>query len=234
MTSLKILQYNTDDLRHGWDYFKKNLDKADLAVLQRFPRKQKGELMSLMTECRAYMVESCPPEDLCLAIARNRHCSSFSGVESITLPSAQHVMALGDKFQGCTALKVVIAGVNIISFLPCYQTSGTEFDISFGDTKMDIKFLLEKFKDEPTIIMGDFHVSPDVSVINEVIASNGFKSYLDRYNTFRKHGTDEFFNLDKCISNIDISLSDVKVDDVEDSFGHMAITYTLTVNKNNE
>ena len=231
MTSLKILQYNTDNLRHGWEYFKKNLDKADLAVLQRFPRKQKGELMNLMSECRAYMVESCPPEDLCLAIARNKNCSSFSSVESITLPSAQHVMALGDKSQGCTALKVVIAGVNIVSFLPCYQTEGGEFPISFGDTKMDIKFLLEKFKDEPTIIIGDFHVDPTVDVINSLIETNGFKSYLDKYKTFRNNGN--FFNLDKCISNIDISLSDVRVDDVEDSVGHMAITYTLNVIKDN-
>ena len=233
MTSLKILQYNTDNLRHGWDYFKNNLDKADLAVLQRFPRSRKGELMSLMTDCRAYMVESCPPLDLCLAIARNKNCSSFSSVESVTLPSAQHVMALGDMMQGCTALKVLIGGVNIVSFLPCYQTFGTEFDISVGDTKSDIKFLLEKFKDEPTVIMGDFHSDPKEDNINSVLKINGFKSYLDKYNTFRKHGTGEFFNLDKCISNIDISLSDVKVDDVTDSVGHMAITYTLNVIKNN-
>ena len=87
------------------------------------------------------------------------------------------------------------------------------------------------FKDKPTIIMGDFHVDPTVGTINEVITLNGFKSHLDKHKTFRKHGTDEFFNLDKCISNIDISLSDIKVDDVEDSVGHMAITYTLTIHK---
>lgn len=231
MNSLKILQYNTDDLRHGWDYFKKQVENVDLALLQRFPRNKKGELMNLMDGCRSYMVESCPPEDLCLSIARNSNCSSFGGVESITLPSAQHVMALGDKFQGCTALKVVINNVNFISFLPCYQSSGGEFPISFIETKTDIKFLLDMFKDKPTVIVGDFHVDPSVYVITDMIASFGFTSHLDNYKTFRKQGTDEFFNLDKCISNIDISLSDINVADVPTSHGHMAITYTLKINQ---
>jgi hypothetical protein len=231
MTSLKILQYNTDNLRHGWEYFKRNVEKADIAVLQRFPRAKKGELMELMSGCRSYMVESCPPLDLCLGIARNRHAPNFSGVESITLPSAQHVMALEDPFQGCTALKTIINGVNLVSFLPCYKTEGGEFPISFVETKADIKFLLERFKDEPTIIMGDFHVDPSIDNINHIIKSHGFTSYLDNVRTFRKHGTDEFFNLDKCISNVDIEISGVSVDDVSDSVGHMAITYNLQINK---
>ena len=121
--------------------------------------------------------------------------------------------------------------MNIISFLPCYQTEGEEFPISFSQTRQDIKFLLEKFKDKPTIIMGDFHCPPKTDTIDDIIERNGFKSYLDKYPTFRKVGTDQFFNLDKCISNTDISLSDVKVHDVADGVGHMAITYTLNINK---
>ena len=146
-------------------------------------------------------------------------------------------MAVGDRFQGCTALKVVLGSVNVISFLPCYQTEGGEFPISFAETKADVKYLLEMFKDEPTVIIGDFHADPNCNMINDVIKINGFKSYLDKHNTFRKSGTDEFFNLDKCISNIDITLSGISVDDVSDGHGHMAITYTLHINnrgKNNE
>ena len=231
MTSLKILQYNTDNLRHGWEYFTKHLANADIAVLQRFPKQKKPLLVELMSGCRAYMVESCPPLDLGLVIARNRHAPFFSGTESITLPNAQHVMALGDARQGCTALKSVVSGVNIISFLPCYQTEGEEFPISFSQTRQDIKFLLEKFKDEPTIIMGDFHCPPNTDTVDDIIERNGFTSHLDRYATFRHPTTGEFFNLDKCISNIDITLSEVKVHDVEDSVGHMAISYKLTYNK---
>lgn len=231
MTSLKILQYNTDNLRHGWEYFTEHLANAEIAVLQRFPKQKKPTLVELMSGCRAYMVESCPPLDLGLVIARNRHAPSFSGTESITLPNAQHVMAVGDAWQGCTALKSVVSGVNIISFLPCYQTEGEEFPISFSQTRQDIKFLLEKFKDEPTIIMGDFHCPPKTDTVDDIIERNGFTSHLDRYATFRQPTTGEFFNLDKCISNIDITLSEVKVHDVEDGVGHMAISYKLTYNK---
>lgn len=225
MTSLKILQYNTDNLRHGWDYFTKNLEKSDVAVLQRFPKDKKAALMELMSGCRAYMVESCPPLNMGLAIARNRHAPTFSGVESITLPSAQHVMALGDSWQGCTALKTVISGVNIVSFLPCYPTVGTEFPLQEQDTKSDVRFLLEKFKDVPTIIMGDFHNDPGCQWINHTLDTYKFKSYLDKFKTFK---TDEtYINLDKCISNVKIELKNVMVDDSVDDIGHRAITYTL-------
>lgn len=229
MTSLKILQYNTDNLRHGWEYFENVLKNCDIAVLQRFPRNKKAALYDIMDNCRSYMVESCPPHGLCLAIARNNNSPKFGGIESVTLPSAQHVIAIGDPWQGCTALKTVIYGVNIVSFLPCYETNGNEYDISFGDTKTDIKFLLEKFKDEPTIIIGDFHVEPTVDSINSIIESNGFKSYLDKYNTFRKQGTDDFFNLDKVVSNTDIDITGVQVHDVPEGIGHMAITYNLVI-----
>ena len=232
MTSLKILQYNTDNLRHGWEYFKRNLEKSDLAVLQRFPKNKKPQLTELMSGCRTYMLESCPPLDLCLAIARNKNVSSFGGVESITLPSAQHVMALGISSQGCTALKTSIAGVNIVSFLPCYEVSGVEYPIGFADTKIDVRFLLEKLKDEPSIIIGDFHTSPDNSEMNRIIENNGFKSYLDDYKTFRNiERGNQFFNLDKCISNTNISLSNINVDVIKETSGHMAITYTIHINK---
>jgi hypothetical protein len=231
MTSLKILQYNTDNLRHGWEYFKRNVEKADIAVLQRFPKNKKSALMEIMSGCRSYMVESCPPLEMGLAIARNRHAPAFSGVESITLPSAQHVMAIGDSWQGCTALKTVISGVNIISFLPCYKTEGNEFPLSEGDTKIDVRFLLDKFKDTPTIIMGDFHVSPQCEWLTLTLETYNFKSYLDKYKTFRGHDGETYFNLDKCISNIDIELTDVRVDDVQDAPGHQAITYTLSYSK---
>jgi hypothetical protein len=231
MTTLKILQYNTDNLRHGWEYFTEHLAKADIAVLQRFPKQYKPKLVELMSGCRSYMVESCPPLDMGLVIARNRHAPSFSGIESITLPSAQHVMAVGDPWQGCTALKTVLSGVNIVSFLPCYQTEGDEYPISFGQTRQDIKFLLEKFKDEPTIIMGDFHCPPNTETVDDIIERNGFTSHLDSHKTFRKANSDEFFNLDKCISNIEIYLTEVKVHDVPNSVGHMAINYTLNIDK---
>jgi len=230
MTSFKILQYNTDNLRHGWDYFAKNLNKADLAVLQRFPRNKKSSLYEVMDDCRSYMVESCPPNELCLAIARNNNVSNFSGVEAITLPSAMHVIALGEPSQGCTALKTVIDGVNFVSFLPCYSTENEEYPISESETKSDIKFLLDRFEKEPTIIMGDFHFSPDEYTVNDIIKRKGFVSHLDNVNTFIGNNL-TFFNLDKCISNIDIKLSNIQVDKVEDQIGHMAITYTLEIVK---
>lgn len=230
MTSLKVLQYNTDNLRHGWDYFSKNLDKSDIAVLQRFPINRKSELMELMSGCRAYMVESCPPLEMGLAIARNRHAPAFSGVESITLPSAQHVIAIGDSWQGCTALKTVISGVNVISFLPCYKTEGTEFPLQEADTKSDVRFLLEKFKDSPTIIMGDFHYDPHTEWVNHTLDTYKFKSYLDKFKTFKSHDDNLHINLDKCISNIDIELTNVYVDDNVEGIGHRAITYTLNFN----
>ena len=231
MTSLKVLQYNTDNLRHGWDYFKEQIKDADLAVLQRFPRAKRQELMDLMQGCRAYMLESCPPGNLCLAIARSNNAPSFSGTESITLPSAQHVIALGDEWQGCTALKTVMSGVNIVSFLPCYATEVGEYPLTETDTLTDIKHIIHKFKDEPTIIMGDFHIHSSDERVKAILETNGFKSYIDSTATFRGHDGESFFNLDKVISNINIDVTSVKVSDVTDGVGHMAIRYTLEIDK---
>lgn len=229
MTSLKILQYNTDNLRHGWDYFKKNLDHADVAILQRFPKSKRPDLCDAI-DGKVFMVESCPPHDLCLAIARTRHAPQFSGTESITLPSAQHVIAIEDAWQGCTALKTIISGVNIISFMPCFENASGEFPVAFSDTKSDIRFLLEKFKDKPTIIMGDFHVDAYNDDINGLIERSGFTSHLNRAKTFRNRADQNLFNLDKCISNVPVNIVNLKVDELEDSVGHHAITYTLEFN----
>lgn len=232
MTSLKILQYNTDNLRHGWDYFKQNIEDADLAVLQRFPRVRRQELMELMSGCRAYMLESCPPGDMCLAIARSKGAPTFTGTESITLPSAQHVIALEDQWQGCTALKTIMSGINIISFLPCFSTNGGEYPLTETDTLADVKFLIHKFKNEPTIIIGDIHLSGSDERVKAILDANGFKSYLNSKPTFRSHDKETFFNLDVFISNVpNINLTNIKVADVENGVGHMAIRYTLEIDK---
>ena len=229
MTSLKILQYNTDDLRHGWDYFKKNLDNVDIAALQRFPKSKRPDLCDAL-DGKVFMVESCPPRNLCVVVARSRNAPQFSGTESITLPSAQHVMALEDAWQGCTALKTTISGVNIVSFLPCFEFDSGEYPITFGHSKSDIRFILDKFKDEPTIIMGDFHVDAYNEDINSMIGRYGFTSHLNRAKTFRSKVDGELFNLDKCISNIPINITNLKVDETEDGVGHHDITYTLEYN----
>jgi hypothetical protein len=232
MTSLKILQYNTDNLRHGWDYFVKNTTDVDYVILQRFPKNKRIGLCELLDNGKVFMVESSPPNNLCLAIGRHNSATQFSGTESITLPSAQHVMALDDEWQGCTALKTVVSGINLVSFLPCFEAQGGEYPIVFSETKSDILFLLNKFKDEPTVIMGDFHVDNTDSRINHLIKNAGFTSYLDNYKTFRStSGDGDFFNLDKCISNIPIKLANVRISDVEDGMGHMAIRYTLEIDK---
>lgn len=229
MTKLKVLQCNTDNLRHGWEYLSPKVTSVDLLFLQRFPKEKRPELCDAI-DGRVFMVQCCPPHDLCLAIGRSRHAPSFSSTETIVLPSAAHVMNMDDSFQGCTALKTSMGVTNVISFMPCYPISGVEYPITDTDRITDIAFLLEKFKDEPTIIAGDFHVDNTCETTNELLSKYGFKSYLDEYETFYT-GNDNYINLDKLVSNIDISISDVNVHKVSTDRGHFAISYELEFDK---
>lgn len=227
MTTYRVLQCNTDNLRHGWDYLKSKVSNSDLILLQRFPKEKRPELCESM-DGKVFMLESCPPHNLCLALGKTRGGPVFSGTESITLPSVQHVMAISDAWQGCTALKTVISDYNVITFLPCYQTDG-EYPITNLERMGDIEFLLEQFKDKPTVIAGDFHVSTDDERTNKLLEKHGFKSYLDEHNTFAASG--KTFNLDKLISNVDIGVENVIVYEKDVERGHFAITYDLSLPK---
>ena len=227
MKTLRILQCNTDNLRHGWDYLDKLLNTSDIALLQRFPRDMNPKLCDSMTGGRTILISSLPPSgNLCIAIARRRSSSSFTGTEEISLPSKQHVIAEGDEWQGCMALRATISNIDYISFLPCYPTVG-EFPITDDVRLKDIEFILEKSKNTPTIIAGDFHVDEKCEKTNALIKKYGFKSYLDNHATFTQGDRD--FNLDKLISNVDISIENVIVYKEDVERGHHAIMYDLNI-----
>lgn len=228
MTSIKILQYNTDNLRHGWDYFARNANEADMLVLQRFPEEKQPDLCEA-TECRCFIEQSVPPFPLSLVLAKRKNVSTFSGTGTVQLPSSQHVCAVQDQWQGSIAMKTQVSGMNIVNFLPCFPQEGGEFPLSEKENNDDIEFILKQFKDEPTIIIGDFHWDPYYRPLNRLLEKYGYKSYLDGYSTFYKPGSDgKCFNLDKVVSNVDIELDNVSVDtDVEKEEGHLAILYDL-------
>lgn len=225
-----------DGLRRGMDYFRNAAKDADVFLLQRVPKEHKKEIESIIG-ARSFMLESTPEVgNLCLAIAKTKNGHSFSNIKSVPLPSYDKVMKFGedDKFQGCTALRARLDGANIITFLPCYEQDNNEspYAIHDSDRKSDIQFLLNLYKDRPTIIAGDFHTVPgdrrDFGTTH-ILQQYNFKSYLDEYNTW--HIPDhQNTNLDKLISNIDIDITDVIVynKNIDTSIkGHLAISYTL-------
>ena len=231
MTTYRILQYNTDDLRLGWDVFETSSNKADIMLLQRFPKKEYKELCNVAN--RAFLADSVRPNQLSLAICRSDKVNSMGGVETITLPSHQLVTSIGNPFQGSTALKIILGQVSIVSVLPCYPEQTGEYPVSEADLEKDIKFLLEMFKDTPTIVAGDFHTSPRHESINKLINDNGFKSYLDSHKTF-KTSDGQMINLDRLLCNFDVDISDIIVHNTDNDIqqGHFPITYTLSWDPN--
>ena len=234
MYSIRILQYNCDNLRWGWDYLEKVIKNIDIVLLQRFPKDKKSDLERELGG-RSFMVESTPGVgELCVAIGKSNSAPIFSDTESITLPSVHHVIVADDPFQGCTALKTVVNGVNLISMLPCYQQYGDEYPILELERTGDIEHVLSQFKDTPTIIAGDFHKHPDCDTTNKIIEKYGFKSHLDEYNTWHMPDKDPS-NLDKMISNFELDISDVIVYDegirTKNIQGHIAIGYTVSFDK---
>lgn len=229
---MRILQCNTDNLRHGWDYLDKLLQSSDIAILQRYPKDMNPELCDSMDNGRAVMANTMPPVGkLAVAIARRKGVTSFSGSEEIKLPSYQHVIAEGDHWLGCVALRVRYNDINIISFLPCYPTVG-EFPVTDEERLKDIDYILSLHKDEPTIIAGDFHVDEKCKKTNELLDKYDFTSYLDKYKTFTKSDGD-IINLDKLVSNINMKVNDVEVHvkkfDDKIKQGHHAITYEIEI-----
>ena len=59
-------------------------------------------------------------KNMSLAIGRADGLSSVGGVETINLPS-QLVQAVGNEWQGCTALKGLYNNIRLVSALPCFQ-----------------------------------------------------------------------------------------------------------------
>lgn len=231
--TIRILQCNTDNLRYGVDYITKLLPKADLLFLQRFPKEYKEKLTEASGH-RVFMLESCPKGNLCLAIAKTTGLITFIDTEAIVLPSHDAVLESKDEWQGCTALRTVINGVNFINFLPAYELKNENGECAISDfyRKSDIDFLLKKFKDEPTVIIGDFHVKPNADSTNALLQKFEFTSFIDDAKSFKPCKDKETFNLDKCISNIDITVDNVEVyDTVYTERGHYAISYNLHMPK---
>tara|TARA_B100001094_G_scaffold105383_1_gene101543 strand:+ start:977 stop:1684 length:708 start_codon:yes stop_codon:yes gene_type:complete len=228
MISYKFLQYNTDNLRLGWPILEQLAGQSDFLLLQRFPKDKQKELCNITG--KAFLGESVTNKNLSLAIGRANGLSSVGGIETINLPSSQLVQAVGNEWQGCSALKGMYNNKLLVSALPCYPESIGEFPISKADNEKDIKFLLETFKDEPTIIAGDFHFSPEDNAINDLIEANGFKSYLDGHKTFKSSSNGQMMNLDKLLCNFPIDISDIIVHntDIDIQQGHFPITYTLS------
>lgn len=239
MAKLRVLQYNMDGLRWGMDYFRNAAKDADVFLLQRVPKEHKKEIESIIG-ARSFMLESTPEVgNLCVAMAKTTTGESFTKMKSVPLPSYEKVVAVGanNKFQGCSALRAKLDGVNIITFLPCYpqDDSDSPTAITDLDRRADIQFLLNLYKDRPTIIAGDFHTipgSPQDENTAYLLEKFKFKSYLDEYNTW--HKPDHISsNLDKLVSNIDIDISDAIVynENIDKNIqGHLAISYTLEYN----
>ena len=233
MKPLRILQCNTDNLRHGWKYLENLLQTSDIAILQRYPKDMNPELCDSMESGRAVMANTMPPVGkLAVAIARRKGVTPFIGAEEIKLPSFQHVIAEGNDWLGCVALRVKHNDINIISFLPCYPTVG-EFPVTDDERLKDIEFILNLYKDEPTIIAGDFHVDEKCKKTNELLKKYDFTSYLDKHKTFTQP-SGELINLDKLVSNINMKVSNiethVKKFDGDIKQGHHAITYEIEIN----
>ena len=234
MTSYKFLQYNTDALRLGWDTLEKASSGVDFLLLQRFPKEKQKELCNIIG--KAFLTESINPDGWCLAIGRADGLSSVGCIETIQLPSTQLIQAIGDPWQGCSALKGIYNGINLVSFLPCFPESVGEYPVTKADNENDIESLLSTLADTPSIIAGDFHFSPSDKNINDLLEKYGFKSYLDGHKTF-KNPSGHMINLDKLVSNFEIEVSDIVVhtenmDKIAQ--GHFPITYTISWNLNNE
>lgn len=232
MITLNVLQYNTDNLRHGWEYFSRNADNKDLFLLQRFPGSKYKELCNIV-EGRFYIENSVPGfGDLSLSIGRKRDSCTLQGVDTIVLPNKQHCCAVEDYWQGTIAMKTtIVGGVGLVNILPCFANESGEFPISKSQTLQDIEFVLEKCESTPHIIVGDFHLSPNDEELSALLEKYKFRSLLDNIGTFYNKTNEDPFNLDRFITNSDVvSISDISVDhDVKDKNGHLAISYNLAI-----
>ena len=229
-----------DNLRWGLDYFRNAAKDADVFLLQRVPMEAKKDIESII-DCRLFFLESTPGVgNLCIAMGKKRVGNPFSKMKSITLPSYEKVVKIGgnDKAQGCTALRAQLDGINIITFLPCYSQDNSDINsirMNDLDRKTDIEFLLNLYKDRPTIIAGDFHTisgSLQDETTSFILQKYNYKSYLDEYDTWFEPDHVPS-NLDKLVSNIDVDISDVIVynRNIDRSIqGHLAITYRLEYN----
>jgi len=135
MISYKFLQYNTDNLRLGWPILEKLAGSSDFLLLQRFPKSKQKELCNITG--KAFLTESVMHKDLSLAIGRANGLSSVGGIETINLPSSQLIQAVGNEWQGCTALKGLYNNIRLVSALPCYPEAMGEFPITKEDNEKD-------------------------------------------------------------------------------------------------
>ena len=237
MISLNVLQYNTDNLRHGWEYFDRNAEGKDLFLLQRFPESKYKELCNVV-EGRFYIENSVPGcGDLSISIGRKRDSCTLQGMDAVLLPNKQHCCAVEDYWQGTVAMKTtIVGGVGLINVLPCFADESGEFPIHKSQTLQDIEFVLQQCEDKPHIIVGDFHLSPADEELSKLLEKYNFRSLLDNIDTFYSTTNEDPFNLDRFITNSDVvSISDISVDyGIENKNGHLAISYNLDIGKDNE
>ena len=219
-------------MRHGEEYLCKVMRNADLMFLQRYPM-DRLDVLHNEFDGKVKSNQTYPSNSLYNVSGRSRNISSFSNIDAVALPSSPQTSITGDKFQGSIGLAVTISNVNFVNVLPCYQCYQThEYPITVEDTFSDIEFLLKKFSDTNTIMFGDFHISPKDSVfgkqLDDLFVKYKYKSYLDDFDTF-KNSSGKVMNLDRCISNFNIEISDVCVHTDVEPFeqGHYALRYEL-------
>jgi hypothetical protein len=186
-----------------------------------------------VTEGRFYIENSVPGcGDLSLSIGRKRDSCTLQGMDTIVLPNKQHCCAIEDYWQGTVAMKTtIVGGVGLVNILPCFANDSGEFPIYKQQTLKDIEFVLQQCTDDPFIIVGDFHLSPDNEELSTLLEKYKFRSLLDNIDTFYNTNNENPFNLDRFITNSDVvSISDIFVDyDVKNKNGHLAISYNLAI-----
>jgi len=219
MTQFQTLQYNTDNLRLGIDYFKNQIANKDICFLQRC----NNDAIELLKKQFAQVWTQPHSCNLSCVIATQN--TSVSLIEKLKLPSWNTTTTFDDDFQGSSAVVVKINNTVMISALPGYDENNMHNDqLCYGD----IEYLLERYQDNRTLIVGDFHRPPWDTRTLELLNNYKFNSYIDSAITFY-HQSGNRFNLDKCIANFDLSIKDVHSHQTaREKQGHYAVTYVLT------
>ena len=86
-----------------------------------------------------FTAESVSADSFGLVLARAEGLSSIGSVETMYLPSRQLVQAIGDKWQGCTALKGTYnSQVTLVSVLPCFPANVGEYPVTMEELVVNV------------------------------------------------------------------------------------------------
>jgi hypothetical protein len=224
MHQFRFLQYNTDNMRLGSDYFDQLLTQCDIALLQRVPKAQLSVLQQQFDHVHCARHSS----DLYLVVA-GKDLLHTPVIQQ--LPSTDTVMAGSDIFQGCCALRVTWHNIVLVSALPCYSDPDT--DIGSLLNTQDVQALLSYDVDKPTLIAADFHEPPNHQPHQQLLSKYQYHSCLDNHTTFR-NSNGHSINLDRCVTNShNIQIHDICIHrtDLLQRQGHYAVTYSVQLNK---